>query len=139
MWEGDFGTLPVMADAGKVIGMITDRDIAIAVATRGRVAGDIAVTEAMSKHLYACSPGDDIHAALKTMRKDKVRRLPVINDDGRLVGVLSLNDIALHAEKIEGRKSPDLSYDDVVNTLKAICEHHPSELAGEQVRKVSAE
>ena len=78
----------------------------------------------MSKKVYACAPEDDIHTALKTMRRDRVRRLPAIDKDGVLRGIVSINDVVLHAERFEGHKIVDLSYDDAVNTLKAICEHH---------------
>jgi CBS domain-containing protein len=83
----------------------------------------------MSHEVFACHPEDDIHVALRTIRKDKVRRLPVINDEGVLQGLLSINDIALHAEKFDGHKTTDLTYEDVVNTFKAVCEHrHPKEV-----------
>jgi CBS domain-containing protein len=138
MWEGDCGTLPVVADGGKVIGILTDRDIAIALGTRNKQASDIAVSEVMSDKVYACHPSDDIHGALKTMRKDRVRRLPVISDDGVLQGILSMNDVALHAEKFDGHKTTALNYEDVVNTFKAICEHrHPRE--AEQAHKTVAQ
>ncbi|MCI0486714.1 MAG: CBS domain-containing protein [Blastocatellia bacterium] len=128
MWEGDFGALPVVADGGKVNGMLTDRDIAVALGTRNKSASDINVSEVMSNQVYACHPEDDIHAALKTMRKDKVRRLPVISDAGMLLGILSINDVALHAEKFDGHKTTGLTYEDLVNTFKALCEHrHPKE------------
>ena len=130
MWEGDCGILPVIGDAGKVIGMITDRDIAMAVGTTNRIPSDIRVDEAMSRDIHDCSPDDDIHAALETMRKGKVRRLPVVSGDGVIRGVLSLNDVARHAEKLEGRRTTtELSYDDLVITLKAISEHRRLALA----------
>ena len=103
--------------------MITDRDIAIAAGTKHRPAWAIPVSDAMSKELYSVSPDDDIHTALKLMRKDRVRRLPVINAKGALEGILCLNDIALHAEQPNGEKTPKLKYEDVVSTLKGICEH----------------
>jgi signal-transduction protein with cAMP-binding, CBS, and nucleotidyltransferase domain len=137
MWEADCGFLPVVADDGKVLGVITDRDIAIALGTRPQLAAEIAVNEVMSEKLYACSPSDNIHAALKTMRKDRVRRLPVVNDEGGLEGILSMNDVAIHAEKFDQHKTVDLSYEDVVNTFKAICEHHqPAKV--DRVKKVDA-
>jgi CBS domain-containing protein len=128
MWDVDCGVLPVVSDGGKVMGVITDRDIAIALGTRNRLASDIEVSEAMSKQIYSCAADDDIHTALKIMRKDRVRRLPVVNEEGRLQGIVSMNDIALHAEKFDGHRVKDLTYDDFVNTFKAICEHrHPTE------------
>src|SRR5574341_184231 len=74
MFEGDCGVLPVLLEH-KVIGMITDRDIAVALGTRGKRAAEIPVGEAMSTTIYACDPDDDIHTALRTLRREKVRRL----------------------------------------------------------------
>jgi CBS domain-containing protein len=119
MFENDCGILPVVVDGNTPIGVITDRDIAIAAGTRGRPPQEIRVDEVMSAQLFACAPDDDIHTALKTMRKDKVRRLPVVADDGALKGILSINDVVLQSQK--GDK--ELGYDDVVSTFKAICEH----------------
>lgn len=124
MWEHDCGILPVIVDGRIPVGVITDRDIAVAVGTRGRVPQDLRVDEVIHGRVIACAPDDDVHTALKIMRKEKVRRLPVVTDDGALRGILSLNDLVLHAQK--GNK--DLDYDDVVSTLKAVCEHHPAKL-----------
>jgi CBS domain-containing protein len=123
MFAGDYGALPVVLEH-KVIGILTDRDIAIALGTRGKRASEIPVREVMSTTMYACDPDDDIHTALKTLRREKVRRLPVIDSRGELQGIVSLNDVVLHAEHAHGKKAPDLTYDDVVSTFKAICEHH---------------
>jgi CBS domain-containing protein len=126
MWDYDCGALPVVADGGETVGVITDRDIAIAVGTRHLPAWAIPVGDVMSKELFSVSRNDDIHKALKLMRKYQVRRLPVIDTRGALEGILSLNDIALHAEHGNGKKVPGLNYEDVVSTLKAVCEHrHP--------------
>ena len=124
MWEGDCGILPVTGDDGKVIGMITDRDIAIAAGTTNRLPSEIQVGDAMSRDLFDCNADDDIHAALETMRRGKVRRLPVLNSEGVIQGILSINDVARHAEKTDARKTTtELSFDDLVITLKAISEH----------------
>jgi CBS domain-containing protein len=119
MSQNDCGVLPVVVNGGKAVGVITDRDIAIALGTRGRAPQEIRVDEVIHGPVIACTPDDDVHAALKTMRKEKVRRLPVLTDDGVLRGILSINDVVLHAQK--GNK--ELDYDDVVGTFKAICEH----------------
>jgi CBS domain-containing protein len=123
MWENDCGIVPVVHSDGKVIGMITDRDICMAVATKNRTTSDVAVSEVFTGNLYACTPDDDIHDALKIMRTERVRRLPVINAFGMLEGILSLNDLVHHAQEARGKKAPALSYEDVLNTLKEICEH----------------
>ena len=103
MWENDCGALPVLEASGKVVGMVTDRDICMAVGTRNRAPSEITVFEVKPnpRELYACAPEDDIHAALKTMREQGVRRLPVVNDDNELVGILSVDDlIDLFSEQI---------------------------------------
>lgn len=129
MWDYDCGTLPVVDDAEHVVGVITDRDIAIAAATKGRPAGEIPVRDVISGTVYSCEEHDDIHAALKIMRHAKVRRLPVVNVAGRLQGILCLNDIALRAEEAHGRHVPELSYEDAMSTFKAVCEHRAAKVA----------
>lgn len=120
MWTGNCGFLPVVGDEGGVIGVITDRDICVALGTRNRLAGDIKVAEAMSPKVYSCSPEDDIHIALRTMRHGHVRRLPVIAKDGALVGVISIDDVLVHAEPMRFGKFPELSSEEVVETFQAI-------------------
>jgi CBS domain-containing protein len=130
MWEYDCGAMPVVDDSNRVMGMITDRDIAIAAATKGRRATEITVGEVMTGNVYACAMDEDVKSALRTMRRERVRRLPVIGGDGRLAGIISINDIVLHAEEGKGRQHPDISYDDVVSTFKAVCEHSRAFQAG---------
>lgn len=126
MWENDCGVLPVVNHDNRVIGMITDRDIAIAVGTKGRPAPEISTGEVITRKVCSATLDEDIHIALKTMRHERVRRLPVTNRDGMLQGILSLNDILLRAEEEKGKHQPELSYDDAMSTLKAICEHRPA-------------
>jgi CBS domain-containing protein len=127
MWRGDFGALPVVTTAGKVVGMITDRDICMAAATKHRDPTSIRVREATSANVYGCSPETEIHEALKMMREKQVRRLPIINaETGKLAGILSMNDVGLKAE--EGPKA-QLSAQDVETTLRGICAHRDLPLA----------
>lgn len=123
MWRGDFGALPVVTTAGKVVGMITDRDICIAAATKHREPEHIRVKEVISGKVYGCSPDTDIREALKIMQQKQVRRLPIIEAyDGKLAGILSMNDVAL---KARAERTAELSAEDVENTLRAICTHRP--------------
>jgi CBS domain-containing protein len=126
MWEYDCGALPVVDNENRVMGMITDRDIAIAAATRGRLATDINVGEVMSGNVYSCALNEDINSALKTMSREKVRRLPVIGANGKLAGILSINDIVLRAGPAKRSQTPDVSYDEVMSAFKAVCEHSRS-------------
>ncbi len=120
MWNANCGFLPVEASNGKVIGVVTDRDICIALGTRSRLAGDVLVGEVMSSKLWYCAPDDEIHVALQTMKDGRVRRLPVVAKDGSLVGVISMDDILLRTEPMSLGKEPELSSDEVVRTYRAI-------------------
>jgi CBS domain-containing protein len=130
MWDFDCGAMPVVDDSNRVMGMITDRDIAIASATKGRRATEITVGEVMSGNVYACAMDEDVKSALKTMRRERVRRLPVIGADGKLAGILSINDVVLRADVGKGRQAPEISYEDVVGTFKAVCDHSRTFQAG---------
>ena len=116
MWEGDCGAVPVTDERGYVVGVITDRDICIAAATRPRTEGEIPVNEVISKKLYTCTPGDDVRGALETMKVRKVRRLPVVEPGGRLVGIVSIHDIALQSRS----RGTDVSPDSVLDAFIAI-------------------
>jgi len=124
MWEDDCGMLPVINSDGKVGGVITDRDVCMAAFTKGQRLFEIAVEDVISaRDTFTCNGEDDILSALETMQVNQVRRLPVIKEDGILEGVLSMNDVVLNAEESKDKKKADLSYSDVVNAYKSICEH----------------
>jgi CBS domain-containing protein len=117
LWKAGCGTLPVVENE-RVIGVITDRDIAIALGTRDAKASEITVGDVSLPKLFSTSPGEDIHSALRTMAEQKVRRLPVLDNKGALRGILCLDDVIIFAEQ-----RGDLTYADVVMTLKSICQH----------------
>jgi len=123
MWEHDCGILPVVAEGGKVVGLITDRDICMAANLKNQRLSNLAVEDVISGDVYACKAEEDIRSALETMQENKVRRLPVIAADGTLQGILSMNDVVLKADEPKEKKAPELSYGDVVNTYKSICQH----------------
>jgi len=121
MWRMDCGAVPVVNDR-EVVGVITDRDICVAVATKHRRAEEIMVGEVVSSTLHHVRPDDDVRAALDTMRSERVRRLPVVDDDGRLVGIVSLSDVVRSASKSSGRSRSGISAEDVLEVMKSICE-----------------
>ncbi len=123
MWDNNCGVLPVLKDGKEIVGLITDRDICMAVAMRDRNPSGISVEEVMTGAVYSVTPEDDVHQALKTMQEHKIRRLPVVDPEGQLKGVLSMNDFTLHAKELVGRKAPEISFSDVVNTYAAIGAH----------------
>jgi CBS domain-containing protein len=108
MWSRNCGFLPIVGPQEAVVGVITDRDMSIALATRNRLPGEITVKEVASGTTHSCKADDDIRTALGTMAAKKVRRLPVLDGAGKLKGVLSIDDIVLRADsRTDGSLSPD--------------------------------
>jgi CBS domain-containing protein len=122
MWEKDCGALPVVKSDGKLGGIITDRDICVALATRGQTADHISVGEVASGKIYTCVTDDDTSAALQTMKSQRVRRLAVVDGNGRLKGMLSIGDVVTHHDAA--------STAEVVSTMASICEHRRPATAG---------
>jgi CBS domain-containing protein len=93
MREEDVGLAPIV-EGEKLVGMLTDRDIAIRVVAEGRNPDQVTVADIASKQVVTIDPQQDLDEALRIMAKHKVRRLPVVEEDGRLVGVVAQADIA---------------------------------------------
>jgi CBS domain-containing protein len=122
MWEGDCGAIPVLDDDKRVVGMITDRDICMAAYTQNRPLWQIPVSSAMATKVHGIRETDPVEIVETLMRRVRVRRLPVLDTHGRLTGILSMNDLARHAHRSQGRKNNGLSGDSIVHTLAAIGE-----------------
>ncbi len=123
MWECDCGAVPVVGvDDEQIVGMITDRDICMATWTKDRAPSAILVSEATSRDLYACRDDDTIAAAEELMRSKQVRRIPVLNRQRRLVGILSLADIAKAYGRALGEPNArELAPAEIAATLELIC------------------
>ncbi len=120
LWERNCGILPIVDAKQKVIGVVTDRDLCVALGTRNRLPGQITVGEVATGEVHSCRGQDDIHAALQTMAKKRVRRLPVVNEEGILEGILSMDNVVLHTESATWGRKPELSDEDVVSALRQI-------------------
>lgn len=122
MLDADCGMLPVVDDHGRLTGLVTDRDMYIALATRDTLASQLTVGDVARSDVFRCGPDEDVHMALDAMKQHRVRRLPVEGFNGIVVGIISMNDIVLAA----GARKPVRS-DEVVEALQAICAHtHPT-------------
>ena len=120
MAESNVGAVPIVDPEKRVLGMITDRDICLAMAHATRLPSQIAVEKTMARRVFSCAPEDDLESALQTMQLRKVRRLPVLDSQGRLQGILSMDDVVtVSGMKLGGRLS-ELAYGPTVETLKAI-------------------
>ena len=116
MWEGDCGVLPIVRDNG-LVGVVTDRDLFIALATRDAKPSELTVGSVARPAPITCTPRDDVHQAMGKMKSHRVRRLPVVDKDGTLVGIVSMNDLLLAV-------APETALGGtVVDTLQSISEH----------------
>ena len=115
MWDADCGIIPVVDAKARVLLVMTDRDIAMAAATRGLAPGEIRAREMQHKPVISCRPEDDVQHALHLMKSYRVRRLPVTTQEGVLHGIVSLDDIAQCA----GPEGP-VSAADVLGTLRSV-------------------
>lgn len=120
LWTRNCGMLPIVDAKKKVIGVVTDRDLCVALGTRNRRPGETTVGEVATGDAYICHGEDDIHDALQEMARHRVRRLPVVDEQGVLVGILSMDDVVLHTEGGIWARSAELSDKDVVKTLRQI-------------------
>jgi len=96
MRDQNVGFLPVCGDGKKVIGTITDRDIAIRASAEDRSASSTRIGSVMTKEVVACRPQDDVKQAEQLMSEHHKSRILCVDDTGKLVGVISLSDIAQH-------------------------------------------
>ena len=123
MWDTDCGVLPVLNGEGQVLGMITDRDICMACATKNRAPSELTVGDTLSGKTYRCKMSDDVHTVMDIMKREQVRRLPVVDEKSVLQGLISMNDLILLVGETKAGTAPAISSEDVARTLKGISAH----------------
>jgi CBS domain-containing protein len=122
MWEYDIGCVPIVDHENRVIGMLTDRDVCMSVYIQGVPLTAASVTSAMSKQVFFCHPQDDIASVERLMREKQIHRVPVVDAEGRLAGIISLNDIAREAaQESRAKKSREVSDAEVTGTMASVC------------------
>ena len=99
MWDEPCGAVPVVDEQRRPVGFLTDRDVCMAAYTQGKPLEELRVEIAMARNVVSCVAEDDLGSAAGLMRQKRTRRLPVINSDGTLVGLLSLDDLACEAAR----------------------------------------
>jgi CBS domain-containing protein len=111
MKDEDVGLAPIV-EGDRLVGTLTDRDIVTRVVAEGKDPQSVAVREVASTSLVTIDPGQDLDEALQLMARNQVRRLPVVEEDGRLVGVVAQADIAREAkDKQTGELVEEISKD----------------------------
>ena len=129
MKRRDCGVVPIVDDENRVVGMITDRDIAIAVCSLNRKPSQIKIGEIAGGSIITCSTDEETEDALKKMRRKRVKRLPVISQNKEFAGILSITDILLKDKKSKKK---------AFSALKAISRPRPivlHEVVGEKSEK----
>lgn len=122
MWSHNRGCLPVVDAEERVVGMLTDRDVTMAAFIQEATLDVIHVGSAMSPHVRTCHPEDSLAEALAMMRMAKVRRLPVVDDRERLIGLLSIDDLAIACTSEHDDR--DVNSKSVTETLAAVARVH---------------
>jgi CBS domain-containing protein len=118
MWDYDIGAVPVVDFEGRLVGVVTDRDLCMAAYTQGRRLDEIPVDTVMAKDVLACHMNDSVDAIEALMQSGRVRRIPVVDNDRRPVGVVALNDLA----RLAARARKSVVDRELIATLAAICE-----------------
>ncbi len=119
MQRGDCRFLPVVDGDGRPIATITDGDICEVGTTNHRPLRDILVSEAMSREIFTCRPEEGLSQVLETMKRRRVRHLPVVDGHGRLIGVVSLTDVILRVEE-GGEEIPAPLHREIADVLRVI-------------------
>ena len=125
MWNNDCGAIPVIDTDARVVGMVTDRDVCMHALLSGRRLQECSVADAMSTDVCACGASDSVDAAQTLMRHRRVRRLPVVDGDRHLIGILSLNDLALHVGR--DRRDACVAPEALAATLTGVSVHGQAE------------
>jgi CBS domain-containing protein len=125
MWERDCGCVPVVASdgSGRVVGMLTDRDICMAALMQAGKLEDLRVAGAMCTEIRSCKPSSSLREAEQLMCQAQLRRLPVVDEADQLLGLISLADIAAKTVGAPGASKKSIPRREVADTLVAIC--HP--------------
>lgn len=109
MLEQGCGAVPIVDESGRIAGIVTDRDLLMAALVNGRALHETEVGRACAREVVCCHPTDALEWAEELMRANRVRRLPVIDERRRVVGILSLSDLVRHIEVVATRPGSSLS------------------------------
>ncbi len=122
LWDRDCGFLPVVDEDGRVVGSLTDRDICMGAYTQGKRLCDLRVLDSMASGAFVCKPSDSVEKALSLMADRQVRRIPVVDGENRLQGVLSLNDLVRAAVRIPETADRHQFVFEFVESMASVCE-----------------
>lgn len=131
MWDTPCGAVPVVDEQGRPVGFLTDRDVCMAAYTQNKPLSDLPVEIAMARTPVCCRAEDDLDSAAQLMRQHRTRRVPVIDGNGLLVGLLTLDDLACEgARPLRGGRNSklgDLVLEVLLSINRGCIRLHPAE------------
>jgi CBS domain-containing protein len=119
MREHAVGCIPIVDDGGKLAGILTDRDIALGAHAVGEALWRLRIADHMTTPVFSCRPDDTLDVAARIMRAHRVRRLPVVDEAGRPVGIISLDDLAYASRQPLIDPTPGLTADEIDDVVHA--------------------
>jgi CBS domain-containing protein len=119
MWDHDCGYVPIVDEHEQLAGVVTDRDIAMAAYLHGKPLADIPVAEIMSRPVHSCVPSASVELAHQIMRSAEIRRLPVIDTSGKLVGIVTWSDLFAAAQREASESAAAALTRQALQTLEA--------------------
>lgn len=126
MLDAGYGCVPIVDRHGRLAGMLTDRDVCLAVAARHQSPWKIPVRDVMSTNIVSVPIDEDVSAALVAMKQYRVRRVPIVDDDGHVKGLISIDDAIRHS----GIGHDRLAAEAVADVLRHICTRLEPEFVG---------
>ena len=120
MWDHDCGAIPVVRDDGRLAGIVTDRDLCMAAYTQGRPLSEIPINSVMSEHVVSAHRDDKLGAIEQMMMDRQIRRIPVVDDGDKPIGMITLNDLALESARPNTRMKNAVAK--IAHTLAAVCQ-----------------
>ncbi len=121
MWDGDYGCLPVTSDGNRRIeGIITDRDICMAALFKGKALREVRVADVMARTVLTCRATDDIDRVQRQMQDEQVRRVPVVDAEGSVIGIVSMADLVCESARSQYGERREVPASDVMVTLAKI-------------------
>ena len=113
------GCVPIVDGRGRLAGMVTDRDVCLAVAARHRSPWEIPVRDVMSPDVVTCHVDDDVDAVLVAMKENRVRRVPIVDEERRVRGLISIDDVMRNTGLARGRLASEAAAD----VMRHICSY----------------
>ena len=120
MWENDCGAVPVVDRDGKLVGIITDRDLAMAAQLQGVALRESSVASTMARDVKCCAPQDTPATVQALMQQHKIRRVPVVDAERRLIGIISLGDLAYVMSSTQTLGGDGMTWTALAHTLAAV-------------------